>query len=117
MILADVAVIVSRVVVWVRGIQLYFMATMSPIPLALLGIEETRQMGVGFLRSFCALVLGYASLAFVLELWPTLLAMAVRSSWQAGGTGEMVLSVAVGCVLELILVLKCGSWARDLLGG
>jgi hypothetical protein len=27
--------------------QLYFTATMSPIPLALLGIEETGRMGVG----------------------------------------------------------------------
>ncbi len=48
-ILVDVATIISMVVVWGRGMQLYFMATMSPIPLALLGIDETRQMGVGFL--------------------------------------------------------------------
>jgi len=35
----------------------------------------------------------------------------------SAGAIEMVLSVTVGCVLQLILVLKCGSWARDLLGG
>ena len=117
MILADAAVIVAKVVVWGRGIQLYFMATMSPIPLALLGIEETRQMGVGFLKNFASLVLGYAALSFTLNLYPTLLQMAVSTSWQAGGAGDMVLSVTAGCILEILLVLKCGSWARDVLGG
>jgi hypothetical protein len=117
MILADAAVIVAKVVVWGRGMQLYFMATMSPIPLALLGIEETRQMGVGFLKNFASLVLGYAALSFTLNLYPTLLQMAVSTSWQAGGAGDMVLSVTAGCILEIFLVLKCGSWARDVLGG
>lgn len=117
MLLADVAVIISKVIVWGRGMQLYFMATMSPIPLALLGIDETRQMGIGYLRNFASLVLGYAALSFVLNLFPTLLHMAVSTSWQAGGTGEMILSVTAACILEIILVVKCGSWARDVLGG
>jgi hypothetical protein len=46
--------------------QLYFTATMSPIPLTLLGIEETRRMGVGFLKNFASLVLGHAALSFTL---------------------------------------------------
>lgn len=117
MLLADLAVIISKVIVWGRGMQLYFMATLSPIPLALLGIEETRQMGIGYLRNFAGLVLGYAALAFTLNLFPTLLQMAVATSWQAGGTGEMILSVTAGCILEIFLVVKCGSWARDVLGG
>ena len=32
MLLADVAVIISKVIVWGRGMQPYFMAAMSPIP-------------------------------------------------------------------------------------
>ncbi len=34
MLLADLAVIISKVIVWGRGMHLYFMATLSPIPLA-----------------------------------------------------------------------------------
>ena len=74
-------------------------------------------MGVGFLKNYCSLVLGYASLAFVMDTFPSLLAMAVETSWQAGGAEEMVLSIMAGCVLQVWLVLRCGSWARDLLGG
>ncbi len=43
--------------------QLYFIATMSPIPLALLGVDEARRMGIGYLRNFAGLVLGYAALS------------------------------------------------------
>jgi hypothetical protein len=117
MILADAAVIVAKVVVWGRGMQLYFMATMSPIPLALLGIEETRQMGVGFLKNFASLVLGYAALSFVLGCYPTLLALAINESFLAGGVSDMVLAVTAGCALQVILVVRCGAWARDVLGG
>ena len=117
LLLADVAAVATKLVCWTRGIQLYFMATMSPIPLALLGIEETRHMGVGFLKNYCALVLGYASLAFVMDTFPALMVMAVETSWQAGGPEEMLVSVMAGCLVQVWLVAKCGSWARDLLGG
>ena len=116
-VLVDVAAIVGMVVVWGRGMQLYFMATMSPIPLALLGIDETRQMGIGFLRNFAGLVLGYAALSFVIKLFPTLLQMAIATSFVMGGDGEMLLSITAASALEVILVAKCGSWAREVLGG
>ena len=113
----DVAVIVAKVVVWGRGMQLYFMAAMSPIPMALLGIDETRHMGVGFLRNFASLVLGYAALSFVIKLFPTLLYMAIATSWIIGGDSDMLLSITAASVLQVILVVKCGSWAREVLGG
>lgn len=116
-VLVDVAAIISMIVVWGRGMQLYFMATMSPIPLALLGIDETRQMGIGFLRNYAALVLGYAALSFVVKLFPTLLQMSIATSFVMGGDGEMILSITAACILEIILTVKCGSWARDVLGG
>lgn len=116
-VLVDVATIISMVVVWGRGMQLYFMATMSPLPLALLGIDETRQMGIGFLRNYASLVLGYAALSFVVKLFPTLLQMAIATSFVMGGDGEMILSITAACILEIILTVKCGSWARDVLEG
>lgn len=116
-VLVDVAAVISMIVVWGRGVQLYFMATMSPIPLALLGIDETRQMGLGFLRNYAGLVLGYAALSFVVKLFPTLLQMSIATSFVMGGDGEMILSITAACILEIILTVKCGSWARDVLGG
>ena len=54
--LVDVTVIISKVIVWGRGMQLYFMAAMSPIPQVLLDVGEARQMGIGYLRNFESLV-------------------------------------------------------------
>ena len=50
-------------------------------------------MDVRFLRTYCSLVLGYASLAFAMDAFPSLTAMAVEASWQAGGVKEMAPSI------------------------
>ena len=61
-----IAYVVSLVVALARGIQLYAMAAFSPIPLSLLGFDETRQMGVGFLKNFCAAALAGAIMVFLM---------------------------------------------------
>lgn len=52
-----VAYIVALVVSWARAIQLYLMAAFSPIPLALMGTEDTRQIGIGYVKNFVAVCL------------------------------------------------------------
>ena len=52
-----VAYVVALVVSWARAIQIYVMAAFSPIPLALVSLDETRQMGVGYLKNFAAVCL------------------------------------------------------------
>ena len=55
--------------------------------------------------------------AFVVKLSPTLLQMSIATSFVMGGDGEMILSITAACILEIILTVKCGGWARDVLGG
>ena len=47
----------SLVVCWARAIQLYVLAMLAPIPLSLMALDETRQVGVGYIKnsSRCAL--------------------------------------------------------------
>ena len=101
LLLDDMAAIMTKLICWDRGIQLYFLVTMSPIPLSPFGLGETRRMDVRFLRTYCSLVLGYASLAFAMDAFPSLTAMAVEASWQAGGVKEMVPSIMASCVLQV----------------
>ena len=42
------AYIVALVVCWARAIQLYIMAAFSPIPLSLMALDDTRQIGIGY---------------------------------------------------------------------
>ena len=51
------AYIVALVVCWARAIQLYIMAAFSPIPLSLMALDDTRQIGIGYLKNFTAVCL------------------------------------------------------------
>ena len=48
---------VTLVVSWARTLQIYIMAAFVPIPISLLALDKTRQMGVGYLKNFAAVCL------------------------------------------------------------
>ena len=118
---------VSMVVALGRSVQLYVYAAFSPIPISLLGFEETKQIGIGYLKNFAAAAL--AGVVMVLILYPHLVtALAV-----SGGLGKAeMLGLAqgvetfdsFGVIIKTIAVLittmmglvKSGSWAKEILG-
>ena len=63
---------VSMVVALGRSVQLYVYAAFSPIPISLLGFEETKQIGIGYLKNFAA-----AALAGVVMVLPPFLSPAM----------------------------------------
>ena len=119
-----VAYIVALVVSWARAIQLYLMAAFSPIPLSLMGLEDTRQIGIGYLRSFASGCLAGVIILVILVSFPVVLGGldAVNA-----GTGTPMDSVVGGlsyalqylavCVLLILSLVKSGAWARDVMGG
>ncbi len=68
-----VAYVVALVVSWARAIQIYVMAAFSPIPLALVSLDETRQMGVGYLKNFAAVCLAGIIILVLLVSFPIVL--------------------------------------------
>ncbi len=119
-----VAYVVALVVSWARAIQIYIMAAFSPIPLSLLATDETRQMGVGYLKNFAAVCLAGVIILVLLVSFPIVLGGLNAAS---AGTGTPVDSVVGGlsyalqymamCVLLILSLVKSGSWARDIMGG
>lgn len=119
-----VAYVVALVVSWARAIQLYLMAAFSPIPLALMGLEDTRQIGIGYLRSFAGVCIAGIIILVVLISFPIVLAglNAVNA-----GTGTVLDGIVGGlsyalqylaiCVLLILSLVKSGAWARDVMGG
>lgn len=124
---AAIAYIVSVALVYARAIQLYAMAVFAPLPCAFLGIDETRQWGVGFFKVFLSVCLANAILVFVLIAFPFALtsvmgaAGGVNVTIEAGNLGAdmfVTLAKVVAVLVVLIIALaKSGSWARDVLGG
>lgn len=117
--------IIAWVVSAVRAIQLYIYTAFSPIPLSLLGFEETRSMGINFLKNFCALCLAGAVLAFIITIYPLICTHVVAQSADIYVSTETGMELSPGPLCSLIglpllfifVILKSGSAARDIFGG
>ena len=118
-----VAYVVALVVSWAHAIQIYVMAAFSPIPFALMSLDETRQMGVGYLKNFAAVCLAGVVILVFLVSFPIVL-----GGLDAASAGVPVVDSIVGglsyalqylamCVLLILSLVKSGSWARDVMGG
>lgn len=119
-----IAYIVALVVCWARAIQLYIMAAFSPIPLAFLGFDQTRQIGLGYLKSFGAVCIAGLIILILLISFPVILGGIVAVN---PGTGTPIDAIANGltyalqylamCILLVLSLVKSGAWARDIVSG
>ena len=118
-----VAYIVALVVCWARAIQLYIMAAFAPIPLSLMALDETRQMGVNYIKNFVSVCLAGIIILVLLVSFPIVL-----GGLNAASVGVPVVDSVVGglsyalqylamCILLILALVKSGSWARDIMGG
>ena len=118
------AYIVSLVVCWARALQLYIMAAFSPIPLSLMALDETRQIGVGYLKNFTAVCIAGLIILVLLVAFPIILGGLTGAN---PGTGTPIDSIANGltyalqylamCILLILSLVKSGTWARDIVSG
>ena len=112
---------------YVRAWQIYIYAAFSPIPISLLGFEETRQMGIGFLKNFASVCLAGAILLFLFVAYPFVLAGSV-SSLSAGNdilflmttsSADSLINLLKGVAISVVLIfmiVKSGGIAKEILG-
>ncbi len=118
------AYIVALVVCWARALQLYVMAAFSPIPLSLMALDDTRQIGIGYLKNFTAVCLAGLIILILLIAFPLILGGLTGASTS---TGTPVDGIATGltyalqylamCILLILSLVKSGAWARDIVSG
>ena len=138
-IIGAITYIIAIVIALARSWQLYIYAAFSAIPVSLLGFDETRQMGIGFLKNFAAACLAGAVMMFLFVAYPYVIAgllptdpsgglMALDLLALAGSGGTAAATGGVSGVLVLLeflatslifalALIKSGSWAREILGG
>lgn len=119
-----IAYIVSLVVCWARALQLYIMAAFSPIPLSLMALDETRQIGIGYLKNFTAVCIAGLIILILLISFPIILGGLTGAN---PNTGTPVDGIANGlsyalqylamCILLILSLVKSGTWARDIVSG
>lgn len=116
-----IAWVVAFVMALARNLQLYMYMTFAPIPVALLGFEETRSMGIGFLKNFASVCLAGTLMIFILIAFPFIVSCVIDFGGVTLGYGHTmlfnILKVAGVCFLLIFALIKTGSTARDILGG
>lgn len=121
---AFVTHIIAQLLVYGRAIQIYVFAAFSALPIAMLGVEMTRESGFRFVKSFASIVLANALLLVVLYLFPTIISSigytSLGPTFDIGAQLADALGVfAQWLALMLVMVVamcKTGGWAKDILG-
>ena len=112
-------------VCWARALQLYIMAAFAPIPLAFLGMDATRQIGLGYLKSFGAVCIAGVIILVLLISFPLVLGGLTGANPGDGHPGPTRsrtgsptrCSTCAMCALLILALVKSGSWARDIVSG
>jgi hypothetical protein len=127
LLLSLVVYVITIVMVYARAIQIYFYFMIAPIPLSFLGLDDTRNIGINFLRNFAAVAFTGFIMAFLLFLFPVIFGAIATSTLSVTSISD-ILNVAPGGMLlkllELVAILvmlglgmvKSGAWARSVFG-
>lgn len=102
-IIISLTAIAVMVIFYGRLIEIYVMVALAPIPLSTMVHEEFSQIGKGFLKSFCAVVLQGAVIIIVLSLYSVIINEAMIDQanisammWGLAGYGILLVMALVG---------------------
>lgn len=111
-----VAYVATTAVLLARSLQIYIMAMFSPIPLALLGSDLTRSMGIGFLKNFVSACLAGVIIMLLIMLYPALYGGVLSDAFSLGEGFMGCMALLALPTLMTMGMAKSGSWAKELLG-
>ncbi|MBW3089220.1 type IV secretion system protein [Bifidobacterium miconisargentati] len=119
---SKLAAIVFTVVVMLRFIQIYLMTAFNPLPIAFIACEETRQMGIGYFKSYASIVLQCVTLYLSVVMYRQMVSDVMKpdsfnkgdslSGWVIGQFGNLLLA----SVLLIGVVAISNSVAKRWLG-
>ena len=120
-IVAMAAVIVVKLMVVMRFIELYLMTAVASLPIAFLGHPDTKSMGIGYLQKYAAVSIQAATLMLATKVYsylPVVNAISVGepkdslSGWIVQNYATFLLAP----VLLIVLVMSSGKVAKALVG-
>ena len=99
-----------------RGLTIYLMTAFAPIPLSLLGFEETKSWCIGYLRSYIAECLSAAVL--VISLWASpVILMTILNGGTIDAMNPTTFCKLAACIwLTFTMCNKSGQIAGKILG-
>ena len=77
-IVAELAGVAALVLIFIRFLQIYLMTAFGSLPIAFIAYEETKQIGIGYLKAYGSLVLSGVFIILAVKFY-----QALMGSWAA----------------------------------
>lgn len=119
-IVGSFAVVISYYMMIARAIEIYLTAMFAPIPFALMGFDETRSWGWGYLKTFLSLCLAGVIMLVVLYMFPFIVVSIVggiSNGVSPADTLPILVKVIAACLVLAMTLVKSTQIARSVLGG
>lgn len=120
---SQLAQVVFTVVMMLRFVQIYMLTAFNPLPIAFMGLEQTRSWGVNYFRQYATYVFQCATLYLAVLMYRTLATSVLRpDSYQAGDdlakwvVGNFA-NLMIASVLLIGMVVISNGVSKKLFGG
>lgn len=111
LLILKIAMLVVFVLFYSRLLKIYIMAALAPIPVVTFLHEEHRQIGVGFVKSFCATVLQGAVMLLCIYLYSAVIS---STMFNMGNINTMLLAGMGIAALLVVSLATSGTLAKKL---
>lgn len=116
------ATAVVKVLLYVRFLQIYLLTSFSSLPVVFMGHDETKSMGIGYLKGFASVALSGTVTVIAIKLYQNLVVS--KGIYAMKGTeGELVAFVGdnlpnfiIGPIVLVFMVLGANGMAKKLVG-
>lgn len=112
---------IVKFLIYGRAIQLYVYLVCSPIPLAMLANNETKSIGVSFLKNVLSVSFSFFILFVIMSFAPGLVSSLMPDTHafmpDAGGAIAYTIPVLVLCGLLILSLVKSQAWAKEIFAG
>lgn len=117
------ASMVTQLVIIVRMIQLYVYTALAAIPLSAIISDSGRSIATGFMKKYLALLLTGVIIAILVVMYSVVItSVGTTADLASGGDADAIeylwqlLGSTVTSLAMIFCMVKCSSWARDLIG-
>lgn len=119
---------ITKLMFYARAVQIYLYAIFAPLMLAMLGFDELKHWSMGYVKGFLAACLSGFIMVFAMAAFPYILTIGFAGNYTMDGTTMVytvtsgnsttwVISVLAAGLCLGLLMIKSGTYAREILGG
>ena len=112
LLIVAVAALISRILIWLRFIEIFLRIILSPIPLATLPSDEWGQVGKNFLKGFVAVCIQGTLIFLVLSFFPALIGAYGQSAIDVDGPLALYSYFLQCCGMSILLIIALFATTR-----